>query len=81
MLTSLSFQPSRQSVLGPPTPPGQRKVSRNLASITAPLTQRGMLLTVLFIHYSPLTGCNIIGLGTCIMFICTCIVNRHRIVI
>ncbi|WAR19879.1 RLGPB-like protein, partial [Mya arenaria] len=43
MLTSLSLQtPSgRQSIMGPPTPPGQRKAGRPLAAITAPLTQRG----------------------------------------
>ncbi|XP_053405362.1 ral GTPase-activating protein subunit beta-like isoform X3 [Mercenaria mercenaria] len=40
MLTNMSFQPSRQSVMGPPTPPGQRKSARPLAAITAPLTQR-----------------------------------------
>ena len=43
ILTSMSFQPSRQSVMGPPTPPGQRKSGRPLAAITAPLTQRGNL--------------------------------------
>jgi len=45
MLTSMSFSPSasagrQTSVIGPPTPPGQRKSNRPFA-ITAPLTQRG----------------------------------------
>ncbi|KAL4239114.1 hypothetical protein ACF0H5_003817 [Mactra antiquata] len=41
ILTNMSFQPSKQSIMGPPTPPGQRKSNRPLAAITAPLTQRG----------------------------------------
>lgn len=41
ILTNMSLQSSRQSAMGPPTPPGQRKTGRPLAAITAPLTQRG----------------------------------------
>ena len=42
ILTNMSFPQSRQSTLGPSTPPGQRKSGRPLAVITGPLTQKGI---------------------------------------
>ncbi|KAL3873490.1 hypothetical protein ACJMK2_036600, partial [Sinanodonta woodiana] len=41
VLTNMSFQPSRQSVMGPSTPPGQRKTSKPIVAITSQLSQKG----------------------------------------